>query len=184
MVLKLHAVSQCLMDRASLGDLGKALSLCVVEVTFDMYVTDDLLDQALFGLIAVDTVVRVDTREFVVCSDRLEREPFVFAVQRNCRAGARGQRAQEQFIRVGTRIGTACRYRLITSPLVTTIRDMNDCSRGELGGNSRHASWYRREVDNNVVGDKAAIGRLGAKQVYLLTKFEVLNGSLFDLTCN
>jgi hypothetical protein len=66
-ILKLHAIRQSLVYRASLGDLGEAFALRCIEVAFDMYIAGDVLYQALFGLITVDTIVGMYARELVVC---------------------------------------------------------------------------------------------------------------------
>ncbi len=83
------------MDRASLRDLGEAFALRVIEVTLNMYIAGDLLNQALFGLVAIGTIVGMHTRELVVRGHGFERQPFVLAVQRYRGTSASGQRAQQ-----------------------------------------------------------------------------------------
>jgi hypothetical protein len=51
---------QCLVNRATLGDLGEAFSLCFVEITFDMNIGGDLLNKAPVRYITILAVVRVD----------------------------------------------------------------------------------------------------------------------------
>ncbi len=46
-VFKLDTMGQCLVHWTPLSDLSKPLSLCFVEVTFDMDVTCNFLDKAL-----------------------------------------------------------------------------------------------------------------------------------------
>jgi hypothetical protein len=129
-ILKLNAVRQSLVYRTSLSDLGEAFALRVIEVAFNMHIAGDVLDQALFRLIAIDTIVGMYSRKLVAGADKFEGQPFVLTVQR---------------------------YRFITSPLMAAVRNMNDCSGAELGADPRHASWYRRDVNDDLIGVKATI---------------------------
>jgi hypothetical protein len=91
-ILKLNAVRQSLVYRTSLSDLGEAFALRVIEVACNMHIAGDVLDQALFRLIAIDTIVSMYARKLVAGADKFEGQPFVPAVQRYRGARASGQR--------------------------------------------------------------------------------------------
>jgi hypothetical protein len=80
MVLKFNAMRQGLVNRATLGDLGEAFSLCIIEITLDVDVAGDLFDETSVRYITVLAVVRMNAREIVACAYRFQRPAFVLAV--------------------------------------------------------------------------------------------------------
>ncbi len=52
-------MSQCLVNRATLRDLGEAFSLCFVKIAFDMNIAGDLFNEAPVRYVAIFAVVCV-----------------------------------------------------------------------------------------------------------------------------
>ncbi len=59
-VFKPDAMCEGFMNRATLRDLGEALSLRFVEIAFDMNVAGDLLNESLVRNIAVLAIVSMN----------------------------------------------------------------------------------------------------------------------------
>jgi hypothetical protein len=60
-VLERNSVRKGFVNRATLGDLRKSLTLCFVEVTRDMNVTGDFLDEASIRNVAIFAVIGMHT---------------------------------------------------------------------------------------------------------------------------
>jgi len=82
-VFKLDTMGQCLVHWTPLSDLSKPLSLCFVEVTFDMDVTCNFLDKALVQNIAVLAIIRVNARKIISRTYRLQWQILELAVPRD-----------------------------------------------------------------------------------------------------
>ena len=93
-------MGKCLVDRATLGDLRQALALCVIEVTFDITVACNFLDEAVIRNVAILAVIRVNARKVVSSAYRFQRQFLELAVPGNGDTGARAKGSEQQFIGV------------------------------------------------------------------------------------
>ena len=120
-VLKSNSARQRFVNRTSRGDLCEPFSLGCVEITLDMDVACDVIDQSFVSLVTVQAVVGVNARKVIAGANRFKRQAFVTAIPGNRRASTRSKRAQQQFIRVRSRIGSAGSKRFVARPFVPTI---------------------------------------------------------------
>ena len=61
MVLKLDPTRQGLVDRAALGDLCEAFSLCCIEITINMNIAGDSFNESCIRCVAVSAIIGVDS---------------------------------------------------------------------------------------------------------------------------
>ena len=61
MVLKLDPTRQGLVDRATLGDLGEAFSLCGIEIALNVNIAGDSFNESCIRCVAVSAVIGVDS---------------------------------------------------------------------------------------------------------------------------
>jgi hypothetical protein len=101
------------MHWAARYDLGKPLSLRIVEVARYMYIARNLLDKTFGIFTATHAIICMNIVEFVGRLYRIELHAFVPTVHGDCQASTGGKGAQQEFIGVGASIIATRTRRLI-----------------------------------------------------------------------
>ncbi len=104
------------MDRAALGHLGKSRPLGVVECASESDFCLDSLDHASFGVVALQTVLRMHTSKLYRDVDALQRDPFVVRVEAEGNGHARRERSKQNLVGGGPFIRSAGHLRLVRQP--------------------------------------------------------------------
>ena len=120
-VFKLNAVGKCFVNWTAFDDLSKPLTLCVIEVTFDMNVACNSLNETPVRNIAILAVVHVNAIKIVGSAYRFQRQILELAVPGNGHAGTCGKRSEQQLIGIRAGIGAAGVDGLVGLPLVPSI---------------------------------------------------------------
>ncbi len=109
------------MNWVALCDLSKPLTLCVIEVTFDMNVACNSLDETPVGNIAILAVIRVNAIKIVGSAYGFQRQFLELALPGNCHAATCGKRSEQQLIGIRAGIGASGVDGLVGLPLVPSI---------------------------------------------------------------
>ena len=72
-VFKFDAMRKRFMNRASFGDLRKALALRLVEIAFDTHIAGDFFNKSPVRDVAIFAIVDVDARKIVGGGDGFQR---------------------------------------------------------------------------------------------------------------
>ncbi len=93
------------MNRATLGDLSKALALRFIKLAFDMNVACDFFNKTLVRYVTVFAVVSVNARKIVGSGYGFKRKFLVLAVPGDRYAGTGGKGTQKQLVGIRPGIG-------------------------------------------------------------------------------
>lgn len=118
-----HPVGQCLMDRASRGDLGEALPLGLGEGAADCDAGAHAFDHSAIGGVALPAVDCMNAVERVLGRHRFESDPLVSRIQPERDRSAGRQASGQHFIGSRPQIVTTEIDRLVHHPLVPSVRN-------------------------------------------------------------
>jgi hypothetical protein len=134
------------MHWAARYDLGKPLSLRIVEVARYMHIARNMLDETFAIFAATHAIICVNIVEFVGRLYRIELHAFVPTVHGDCQTRAGGKGAQQEFIWIGASIIATRALRFIRRPRVTPIAQPDSEPIAEMCRNLTHVLIPRENL--------------------------------------